>query len=320
MVGYDGGALKLDGADDYVALPIGSVIDSLTSSTFTIWVDFSNAGGPWQRIFDIGTGTTVNMFLTPRTGTDGPMRFAITIGGGTAEDQVSAPGTLSRGWHHVAVTINADTRAINLYLDGIVSASNNSATLNPQALGTTTNNWIGRSQYSADAYFNGSVDDFRIYDYALSQDEVKETMRGDTTLAWDPSPADRSTSDIDKVIPLSWSPGDNASQHDVYFGTDENAVDNADASDTTEIYRGRQSAAGYNPPEGVEWGGGPYYWRIDEINTATMTLMKVSPVATGYILPGRTDMTIRQTVLRLVIWMLHFTKRLSFTAVISQCR
>ena len=268
MDGYDGGALKLDGADDYVTLPIGSVIDSLTSSTFTIWVDFSNAGGAWQRIFDFGSGTTINMFLTPRTDTNGPMRFAITIGGGgAAEEQATAPNTLPSGWHHVAVTINADTRAINLYLDGIVIVSNNSATLNPHALGKTTNNWIGRSQYSADAYFNGSVDDFRIYDYALSQDEVKETMRGDVTLAWGPSPANRSTPDIDEVIPLSWLPGDNASQHDVYFGTDENAVDNADASDTTGIYRARQSAASYTPPEGVEWGGGPYYWRIDEYNT-----------------------------------------------------
>ncbi|KPK37665.1 MAG: hypothetical protein AMJ65_14095, partial [Phycisphaerae bacterium SG8_4] len=33
------------------------------------------------------------------------------------------------------------------------------------------------------------------------------------------------------------------------------------------IYRGRQSTTRYNPPEGVEWGGGPYYWRIDESNT-----------------------------------------------------
>jgi hypothetical protein len=267
ILGYDGGALKLDGSDDYVALPIGSVIDSLTSSTFTIWVDFSNAGGAWQRIFDFGTGTTINMFLTPRTGTDGPMRFAITIGGGGAEDQATAPTTLPKGWHHVAVLINADTNAINLYLDGIVVASNNSAMLNPNDLGATGNNWIGRSQYTADAYFNGSVDDFRIYNYALSQDEIKETMRGDTTLAWGPSPADRSISDIDTIIPLSWSPGDSASQHDVYFGTDETTVDNADTSDTTGIYRDRQSGTSYTPPEGVEWGSGPYYWRIDEVST-----------------------------------------------------
>ncbi len=265
IVGYDGAALKLDGSDDYVELPIGSVIESLTSSTFTIWVDFSNTGGAWQRIFDFGTGTTINMFLTPRIDTDGEMRFAITTGGGGAEEQVSAASTLSSGWHHVAVTIDADTSAINLYLDGIVIASNNAATLNPSALGATTNNWIGRSQYAADAYFSGAVDDFRIYNYALSQEDIRDTMRGDVTLAWSPNPADRSTMDIDKILPLSWSPGDNASQHDVYFGTDENAVDNADATDATGIYRGRQSSTSYTPTE-VEWGGGPYYWRIDEIN------------------------------------------------------
>jgi hypothetical protein len=52
----------------------------------------------------------------------------------------------------------------------------------------------------------------------------------------------------------------------VYFGTDTDAVEDADTS-TAGIYRGRQSATSYNPPEGVEWGGGPYYWRIDEYNT-----------------------------------------------------
>ncbi|MBN1804143.1 MAG: LamG domain-containing protein [Sedimentisphaerales bacterium] len=266
ILGYDGGALKLDGTSDYVELPIGSVIESLTSSTFTIWVDFTNTGGAWQRIFDFGTGTTVNMFLTPRIDTNGQIRFAITNGGSAAEELATAPSTLPAGWHHLAATIDAVTHSLKLYLDGLVVASNNAVTLTPQALGKTTNNWIGRSQYAADAYFSGSVDDFRIYNYALSQDDIADTMRGDVTLAWAPDPADRSTPDIDTVIPLTFSPGDNASQHDVYFGTDENAVDNADASDTTGIYRGRRISASYTPDEGLEWGGGPYYWRIDEIN------------------------------------------------------
>jgi len=265
--GYDGGGLKLDGSDDYVALPIGSVIDSLASSTFTTWVDFSNAGGAWQRIFDFGSGTTVNMFLTPRTGATGPMRFAITAGGSGAEEQATAPDTLPSGWHHVAVTINASIRTITLYLDGQALATNGSATLTPSSLGNTTNNWLGRSQYTADGYFNGSLDDFRIYNYAIPEAEIKDTMRGDPYLAWNPSPANGSTPDIEAAIPLSWSPGDRASQHDVYFGMDAEAVDNADVASATGIYRGRQSTTTYTPPEGVEWGGGPYYWRVDECNT-----------------------------------------------------
>jgi len=266
--GYDGGGLKLDGVDDYVSLPIGSLIGSLRSSTFATWVNFSNAGGAWQRVFDFGSGTTINMFLTPRTDTAGPMRFSITIGGGgAAEEQATAPGTLPSGWHHVAVTMNAAARTNTLYLDGAVVATNTAATLTPSSLGNTTNNWLGRSQYTADGYFNGALDDFRIYDYALSPDEVVKTMRGDPLLAWNPKPADGTRPDIREATPLSWSPGDKASQHDVYFGTDKDAVDNAGASDTTGLYRSRQGGASYTPPEGVQWGGGPYYWRIDEVNT-----------------------------------------------------
>jgi hypothetical protein len=113
------------------------------------------------------------------------------------------------------------------------------------------------------------VDDVRFYDVALTPDELKELMRGDPLVAWDPKPANGSTTDIERATPLSWSPGDNAAEHDVYFGTDEMAVEVADTSDTTGVYRGRQSAASYTPTEALEWGTGPYYWRIDEYNTDT---------------------------------------------------
>ena len=33
------------------------------------------------------------------------------------------------------------------------------------------------------------------------------------------------------------------------------------------MYRGSQSGTSFTPSEGVEWGGGPYYWRVDQINT-----------------------------------------------------
>jgi hypothetical protein len=44
--------------------------------------------------------------------------------------------------------------------------------LTPSSLGATTQNYIGRSQYAADAYLNGRVDEFRIYDDALNAAEV----------------------------------------------------------------------------------------------------------------------------------------------------
>jgi hypothetical protein len=264
IVGNDVGALEFDGRDDYVDLPIGSVIGSLTSSTFALWVDFANAGGPWQHIFDFGNDTNVYMFLTPRTYFLGNLQFSITVNGSDAEFLVTDDETLSSGWHHVAVTMNDDTNIMVLYLDGEEVGRTSAVTITPSDLGNTTNNWLGRSQFTADAYYKGSLDDFRIYNYALSQAEIARAMRGDPLLAWNPIPVNGATFDILNTTPLSWSPGENAAEHDIYFGTDPNAVTDADTS-TPDIYRGRQSTTSYTPPEGFEWGQ-TYYWRIDEYN------------------------------------------------------
>ncbi|UCG56702.1 MAG: hypothetical protein JSU70_17780 [Phycisphaerales bacterium] len=262
--GYERGALEFDGRDDYVELPIGSVIGSLTNSTFMTWVD-SQPGGPWQRIFDFGNDPNSYMCLIPRIWFMDPMRFAITTEGGGGEIQADAPAAIESGWHHVAVTISADDRTAQVYLDGVVVATNTAVTLTPSDLGNTTNNWLGRSQYDADAYYIGSMDDFRIYDYTLSQGEIERAMVGDPSLAHSPHPLNGSTLDIERAVPLSWLPGDKAAEHGVYLGTDEEAVAGADASDTTGIYRGRQGPASYLPPETLQWGG-TYYWRIDEYN------------------------------------------------------
>jgi hypothetical protein len=179
-VGHIDGALSFDGADDYVSLPIGPAIASMNNCTIATWVNFSNSGGSWQRIFDFGSDPNIYMFLSPRTGTAGAMRFAITTSGTTAQSLLNAPSTLATGWHHVAVAIDGVSRNMQLYLDGVSIVSGTTQTL-PKDLGNTTQNWLGRSQYSADAYFTGALDDFRIYNRVLSKSEV--AYLGDSTPA-----------------------------------------------------------------------------------------------------------------------------------------
>jgi len=169
LPGY-GMALTLDGEDDYVELPIGSTVSTLTDCTIATWVNWSGEGDDWQRIFDIGTGTTVNMFLTPSNGSI--MRFAITTGGNGAESQLSAPDELLSGWHHVVVTIDGTSMSMALYLNAQLVA-NASTQVTPADMGETTQNWLGRSQYTDDPYFDGSLDDFRIYNIALSEGQVR---------------------------------------------------------------------------------------------------------------------------------------------------
>ncbi|MBN2182241.1 MAG: hypothetical protein JW715_10030, partial [Sedimentisphaerales bacterium] len=77
--------------------------------------------------------------------------------------------------------------------------------------------------------------------------------------------------DISQTPTLQWSAGDQALEHDVYFGTDYNDVANADIT-TPDVYRGRQvlDDTTYIPAESPLGMNQNYYWRIDEVNGPDM--------------------------------------------------
>jgi hypothetical protein len=57
-------------------------------------------------------------------------------------------------------------------VDGVVAGTNNSMLYAPFRLGNTDKNYIGRSQFAADPYLDGLIDDFRIYWGALTSEEI----------------------------------------------------------------------------------------------------------------------------------------------------
>jgi fibronectin type 3 domain-containing protein len=178
---FSNGQLTLASASSqYASLPAG-IVGALSNFTIVAWVRL-NSTADWTRIFDFGSGTTTNMFLTPQCGGSGTVRFAITTGGGGAEQQINSSSTLSTGVRHrVAVTLSGSTGV--LYLDGTPIGTNSSMTLNPSSLGSTVNNYIGKSQYP-DPYLNGSLDEFRIYNRALTAVEVAQVyLAGTVTLS-----------------------------------------------------------------------------------------------------------------------------------------
>jgi len=169
-----GKAIQFDGVNDYVELPIGNLVSTLTSVTIAAWVNFdATSANEQQRIFDFGTGETFYMFLTPRYAVSGPLQLGITTTGNTNQTNVEGPSSLPSGWRHVAVVITdgVDANTVQLCLDGDVVATETTDTL-PADLGVTTQNWLGRSQWAADDYFAGMLDEFRIYNRALSAGEI----------------------------------------------------------------------------------------------------------------------------------------------------
>jgi Alpha-L-arabinofuranosidase B, catalytic/Alpha-L-arabinofuranosidase B (ABFB) domain/Concanavalin A-like lectin/glucanases superfamily/Lamin Tail Domain/NPCBM-associated, NEW3 domain of alpha-galactosidase len=173
VAGRLGNAVKLNGGGEYVNLPTG-IVSGLSDFTVSAWVNPS-ATSTWSRIFDFGTGQTVNMFMTVDGGGAG-LRFAITTNGGGGEQQLTGGGQLPLNtWSHVAVTLSGSTGT--LYLNGNSVATNPNMTLHPSSLGNTNQNWIGRSQYP-DPFLDATVDDFNIYNRALTPAEVATLAAG----------------------------------------------------------------------------------------------------------------------------------------------
>jgi len=257
--GFDGGAIEFNGSD-YIELPTDLIGSDVGSVTMWIKTQQTNVG----MILYGSDGTGGNGY-----GDENEMHVNIDSGGivecfiefGDADTSAETTAVNDNSWQHVAATWDINGQVM-LYLNGG----------EPVTADHTGNNFrfSGRLRLgapnSSERFYIGSLDDVRLFDRILSIAEINETMRGDPLVAWKPNPSNGARPNIKDATPLSWSPGDKASKHDVYFGTDKTAVADANTS-TADIYQGRQSVTTYTPPEGVEWGGGPYYWRIDQYNT-----------------------------------------------------
>ncbi|MCX8157224.1 MAG: DUF2341 domain-containing protein [Verrucomicrobiae bacterium] len=158
----------------HVALPAG-LLSGLTNVTVEAWV-YWTGGGNWQRIFDFGTstGTAGRHYFQLTPNANGQrLRFVVSTNGNAsgAERIVEAPSLLPMNqWVHVAVSYNYEARVATLYLNG-QRVGYGVADIPLSAI-EHTNVWLGRSQYAADAYFMGRMEEFRIHAAALRAPEV----------------------------------------------------------------------------------------------------------------------------------------------------
>jgi hypothetical protein len=106
----------------------------------------------------------------------------------------------------------------------------------------------------------------------------------DSKLATNPDPRDRQTN-VETDPTLSWTPGIYADKHDVYFGTDEDAV--TDANRTSQLNVLIKQNYDTNSID-IANDVGPlefdttYYWRIDEVNGTSIWTGTVWRFTTGH--------------------------------------
>ncbi len=165
--GNASGAMKMDGFSGYVDAPDGVYFNG-SDFTVTAWIKTASNGNS-ARVFDFANGqANNNVLLTYTSGTNG-MPSATVYNGSTQIGYISSTATQTplNQWAHLALTFSSGIGSI--YINGSRVALGNMTT--PQNV-LRTLNFIGRSQWVVDAYADATFDDFRIYNRALTTNEL----------------------------------------------------------------------------------------------------------------------------------------------------
>ncbi len=200
---FTGTELRLPGGvsneSPYGDLPNG-LISSLTDTTIETWVTVEGSQS-WARVFDFGSnspggddgelldleddnggnteGLDYLMLSASRGGNTNDHRLEIRDvdpgGGGIATGDFSIDKELPDTKHYAVVYDSDGTPVsggplISVYADGELMVETSTSIQLSDI--NDVNNWLGRSNWTNDANLEGSFDEFRIYDYALTNDEA----------------------------------------------------------------------------------------------------------------------------------------------------
>ena len=163
--GKIGGAIELGGKGDYVKIANESAFDITSQITIATWVNITSVPQEWTGIVTKGdtawrlsTSFANNMF-----------HFGVS-----REDYLNGRTTVSSGqWHHVACVY--DGSKMSIYVDGKLDVSK------PRSGPIATNNFpvcIGENIELTGHCWNGLIDDVRVYNYALSENEIAALATG----------------------------------------------------------------------------------------------------------------------------------------------
>jgi hypothetical protein len=257
--GYGGGAISLDGVSGYIECPNDPSLDITSAITIAAWINrpeggpsddrgIVSRGGGWE---DPGYTLWHNDGSNVRAELQGP----------NDKQALSTMHPPFGEWGHIAFTWDDETDVVMLYVNGELRTTGGFA----GPIGASTAALRIGDYGGQNRHFFGLIDDVRLYQRALTADEISETMRADLARAWKANPANAATTDAWKALPLTWAPGEGAVQHDVYLTADPNAIDDANTA-TTDVYRGRLAGTQYTPDPELEWGQ-DYLWRVDEVDS-----------------------------------------------------
>lgn len=156
------GALRFDGDEDYVAVPHVDTLSLSSAFTLSAWIQLKDLEfSSFYRIISKETpGFNDSYWLSIYNS-----QLYVGVGGSVFNSGTSVN---EDQWHHVAATFDSDAGEVRMYIDGTQAQLYlTSAILTPNSAPLL----IG-GNWESNKYFDGLLDDVRLYDQALTADEI----------------------------------------------------------------------------------------------------------------------------------------------------
>jgi hypothetical protein len=169
--GVNGNAVDFSGAG-YTVVP-ASILNGAPAVTVATWVKL-HSNPLEQHIFDFGADTERSLALTTSSSTDsrGPGYSALRVVMGSNRLEATGSSSPLETWTHWAVTVDGTTST--LYVNGqLIATAASSTRLVPKDPGLVASDFIARSTSSRAPFLDGAIDDFQIYNRALSAEEIR---------------------------------------------------------------------------------------------------------------------------------------------------
>ncbi|HRU15145.1 MAG TPA: LamG domain-containing protein [Anaerohalosphaeraceae bacterium] len=174
--GVSGGGLGFDGVDDYVEMADYRGVSGGHARTVCAWIQTSQTSGMILTYGGLETGTRWLFFIN-----NAKLQLGVS-GGNVVSTQTAADGQ----WHHVAAVLEAPetgpakVRNLRLYIDGQPDAgicTNPDLEIHTDAFCLVRVGTILQLSGTLGNFFNGMIDDVRLYERALSQQEIQSLLQ-----------------------------------------------------------------------------------------------------------------------------------------------
>ncbi len=164
-------SLNFDGTDDYISVADTSSLSPTTSVTVSGWVK-SSTGGSTIGVITKGVSGNEYDYMLYFTSSGSSVDFYIKNSSGTADNIGNySLNWADSTWHHYVATFDGDL--MKLYIDGLLKSSKDTSLTNIRDSANPLQ--IGKGYTSQ---LNGQIDDVRIYNYALTAEQIRQLYNG----------------------------------------------------------------------------------------------------------------------------------------------